>query len=493
MLPRVWQAASCLLLLCAVLLRLYALELRPLHHDEGVNGLFLLRLFRENAYRYDPANYHGPTLYYLALPFVYLFGLNTWAIRLTTVVFGLLTVWLLLDLRRRVGAGAVLIAVALFAVSPGTVFFSRYFIHETLLVCWTLGLVVQALRYGETADPKNLVAAAAFAALLVATKETAVVTLGVFVIALACTTLYARLRKKGERRVVPNPAARTRADTVQRMTHVVWWVIAIQVFVSLFVLFFSSFATSPQGVRDALRALAIWVNTGHQTHQQPWYQYLVWLWREDASLLVLGVAGGVCALWRFPNRFLVWTALWAFGIMAAYSLVPYKTPWIVLNFLLPLAILGGYVVGEVWKCWGKVPAIGLAGAAILVSLAQTADLNFVRYDDERHPYVYVHTRRTFLRLVGDIHRYSAAAGTGVRTPITVTSPEHWPLPWYLRGYGRVGYVAKPEPADDAVLIVAASSQEADLAPRLGNRFHRAGVYALRPGVVLVLYVRRDLV
>jgi len=38
----------------------------PLHHDEGVNGNFLVRLVREGAYNYDPANYHGPTLYYFA-------------------------------------------------------------------------------------------------------------------------------------------------------------------------------------------------------------------------------------------------------------------------------------------------------------------------------------------------------------------------------------------------------------------------------------------
>ncbi|MBA2645499.1 MAG: TIGR03663 family protein, partial [Pyrinomonadaceae bacterium] len=56
------------MLLVAAIIRVYALELRPLHHDEGVNGFFLTRLFREGKYEYDPANYHGPTLYYLALP-----------------------------------------------------------------------------------------------------------------------------------------------------------------------------------------------------------------------------------------------------------------------------------------------------------------------------------------------------------------------------------------------------------------------------------------
>ena len=44
------------------------LDLKPFHHDEGVNGWFLLNLVRPpHRYRYDPANYHGPTLYFLGI------------------------------------------------------------------------------------------------------------------------------------------------------------------------------------------------------------------------------------------------------------------------------------------------------------------------------------------------------------------------------------------------------------------------------------------
>ena len=49
----------------------------PLHHDEGVNGNFLVTLVREGKYVYDPQNYHGPTLYYFSaiIPwFVRFFG-----------------------------------------------------------------------------------------------------------------------------------------------------------------------------------------------------------------------------------------------------------------------------------------------------------------------------------------------------------------------------------------------------------------------------------
>src|SRR5579872_2200235 len=62
-----WKIACGVLFGLAALLRIWALTVKPMHHDEGVNGFFMTSLFREGTYHYDPANYHGPTLYYLAL------------------------------------------------------------------------------------------------------------------------------------------------------------------------------------------------------------------------------------------------------------------------------------------------------------------------------------------------------------------------------------------------------------------------------------------
>src|SRR5579883_898694 len=61
--PRQWQIACAAVLILAALLRLLWLTMKPFHHDEGVNGFFMTSLFRDGHYRYDPANYHGPTLY----------------------------------------------------------------------------------------------------------------------------------------------------------------------------------------------------------------------------------------------------------------------------------------------------------------------------------------------------------------------------------------------------------------------------------------------
>src|ERR1700712_1000091 len=88
----VWLISGAAITTIAAILRFAWLGLKPLHHDEGVNGFFLTNLVRDGNYHYDPANYHGPTLYYLAFPFVKLFGLETIPIRTSVAIFGVLTV-----------------------------------------------------------------------------------------------------------------------------------------------------------------------------------------------------------------------------------------------------------------------------------------------------------------------------------------------------------------------------------------------------------------
>ena len=98
-------------------MRLVLLTQKPLHHDEGVNGLFLVNLFRTGYYHYDPSNYHGPSLYYLAViptainnVFHWGHGLSTFAIRFVTAAFGVGVAWLMLCLRRFLGPAAALAA-----------------------------------------------------------------------------------------------------------------------------------------------------------------------------------------------------------------------------------------------------------------------------------------------------------------------------------------------------------------------------------------------
>jgi uncharacterized protein (TIGR03663 family) len=515
---RVWLVGRILVLAVAAFLRLYDLSLVPLHHDEGVNGNFLMRLFRDGKYFYDPANYHGPTLYYFALLPTFIIGPTTFAIRLMPALFGIATVWLLLCLRWRLGTVAALAGAALLAVSPGAVYMSRYFIHESLFVFFTLAIIYAALKYWDEANPLHLIFVAVSAALLFATKETAIISVIVLIIALGSTVVYALIRdaiagKPGAGQMTgakPNAKARAGNAQVAESGEVLerWggWLfvlifacIALMFFIAVYVIFYSSFFTNWKGVKDSLETFTFWRKTGTNEHVHDWSTYLQWLWQEEAPLLLLGAAGIILAIWRGSNRLAIFVALWAFGILAAYSLVPYKTPWLALNFIVPLAIIGGYAIGAIYKTgedgqlFGRVLALALFIASLTVCGYQTVSLNFFNYDDDRYPYVYAHTRRETLQLVNEIDRLAKRAEPNdpTQTGITIVSPDYWPLPWYLRDYKRVGYFGQMMTTSEP-LIISREDQSAQLQATLGDRYRKVGSYVLRPGVTLILFARRDL-
>jgi len=524
---RSWLIANVAVLLVGAFLRLYDLKLVPLHHDEGVNGNFLVRLVHDGFYHYDPANYHGPTLYYFSaiIPWILRFlfgssaqnayGLNTNTIRLVPALFGVATIWLVLLLRRRLGTVGTLCAAALLAVSPGAVYLSRYFIHETLFVFFTLGLVVAGLKYYEDGHPVYLILAAVSAALLFATKETAPISAAVLVIALISTHLYRWLRnksarasqqrqQKGSQRAAgrePLHAFIDRIGGAKALT--IWAVAAIAVFIAVNVLFYSSFFKNyPQGIHDALKTFEFWTKTGQEAHVHPFSTYIRWLFWQESPLLFLGTIGAALVVWRPANSFALFSGLWAFGLIAAYSLIAYKTPWLTLNFIVPLALVSGHVF-QVFYDQGpaQLRLVGIIGLiAIGINGYQTIDLNFVNYDndDPYYVYVYAHTRRETLKLVEEINHIAERSKEGNLMGITIVSADYWPLPWYLRDYTRVGYYGHMADSNEPV-IIASETQGAEVQSKFGDRYQQvgsginpAGSYALRPGVNLLLYARRGL-
>lgn len=217
-------------------------------------------------------------------------------------------------------------------------------------------------------------------------------------------------------------------------------------------------------------------------------------------MVVLAGLGALIAVWRANNRLALFLSLWSFGLLAAYSLVGYKTPWISLNFIVPLALTSGYTIdvayerlragGEAWV----VMAIGVLIAGYCGF--QLYQLNFVHYDDDQLPYVYAHTKRQMLTMVNQIDRISKLNGTGTDTGIAIVSPDYWPLPWYFRDYKKVGYYQQIVPTNEAI-IIGSEAQEEQLKSTYGDRYvlvssgEDDGAYPLRPGVDLLLYVRRD--
>jgi uncharacterized protein (TIGR03663 family) len=305
--------------------------------------------------------------------------------------------------------------------------------------------------------------------------------------------------------------------------------VALLVFIAINVLFYSSFFTNyPKGVYDSLKTFQFWQKTGKEAHVHPFITYVWWLLLQESPLLFLGGMGALLALRTSAKSFALFAALWAFGLIAAYSLIAYKTPWLALSFLVPLALAGGSVLEWIYKELGRwesdrrkrifaVAIVLLIATGVLPGLArasdqkqihwktfipgyQTIDLNFINYDNDNRYYVYVyaHTRRETLKLVDEINMIAQRSRQGAATGITIVSPDYWPLPWYLRDYNRVGYYGRITPSNEP-MILASSSQAAEVQSTYGDRYQQVqsgfnpeGSFPLRPGVDLLLYARREL-
>ena len=374
-----------------------------------------------------------------------------------------------------------------------------FFVVEAAFVFFVMRFL---LRWNE-GRPIYLLLAAACGALLFATKETAFITIGTMQLACVCVWLWRKIYPGffGEIKPGDEPVELTwttfRARFGDKRETILLLVAAFLLFVYLVVLFFSSFFTYWGGVAGAFKAYAFWTKTGTGDHtQNGTWAYARWLLKLESPIFLLSILGTIIAFAKARHRFAMFTGLWAFGLFAAYTIIPYKTPWLALSFLLPMCIIAGYGINELAASRDNLTkgfAALLAALAVGILGYQTYDLNFVRYDDDRMPYVYAHTRRGFLDLIKQINYYAEKSGKGKDATIEIVSPDYWSMPWYTRDFSRADYYGKIIPASAAEMIVAKKGeQDADILREYSAHYKYVGTYPLRPGVDLYLLVRRDL-
>ncbi len=162
------------------------------------------------------------------------------------------------------------------------------------------------------------------------------------------------------------------------------------------------------------------------------------MWGGIAAFARRGLPGASSAFVRFLAFYTVILAL-------IYTVLPYKTPWSALGFWHGAVLLAG--VGAA-ALLGRLPGRRLnraAGIIVLTGVAQLAVQAWqaaVRFAaDPRNPWVYAQTSPDLLNLVDKVDAVAQASPEGRGLYISVIAPgsDYWPLPWYLRSYGNVGY------------------------------------------------------
>ena len=512
------------IIVIAAVFRLSGLSLRPMHTDEAVHAFKFGQLLENGTYIFDKNEYHGPSLNYLTLLPARLASYSTFAsldemiLRLVPALTGLLTVFLLFLLARSIGWRMVLTASFLLAVSPPLVYYSRYYIHETLLILFNLGFIVFIYRYLRSGRAAWIIGAGVFGGLMFATKSTWVILVAAQIAAFLITGYVYR----------KNGMAISFRAVAARPAHIAIFLVSSGI---VTIVLYSSFFSNPAGIVDSVTTYGEYFHRAgpEGLHIHPWHYYIGIMFAErcsslpfraDVWILVTGCAGmalavagmtkAVAGKSNYPgiHPVISFSAIAALLTIAAFSTLPYKTPWNILAFYVPMAVLSAYFILNVADKATSRPA---KGAYTLVVTIMTAHLlwqgysdNFKTYDNTCNPWVYAHPGKDVLTIAHKAGNAALVSPEGKNMYLEIIVPEggYWPLPWYLRDFPNTGWwqeVDMDTPA--APFIICSPEFTGQLTRKLfeipppGQRSLYIPLLEydpeLRPGVSVSLYLRKD--
>ena len=449
--------------------RFSELDSRPIHLDEAVQAYRSGNLIENGNYKYDLNEYHGPVLQYLTLLEMKLAGADDMTkvsiseLRFVPAIAGLLAVaaiFLLYDFLGKIGA---LFAGIFCAVSPVMVYYSRYYIHEMVLVFAAACVLGFIWRYFRAKSLKMkliwLGTTAFFSAIMFATKETFVLT---FASMLLAGLIVLVLDKNKFRNNCSN------LMPVNKLT----LIFSIMIFVLTAGLLFTSFGKNLQGGLDCVYAFGKYFDRGFNSqtdisagaHDKPfWYYWKILASSKSGNCFASGqfyivLLAGLGILISFISRinesrlkknYSIFLSLTLLFLALVYSLIPYKTPWCSVQIYYFIVLLAGFGVQNLYQLvrtkFSKsafVFVVSVLIVSILCSL-QCWQICFTKYSSSpENQYAYQHTLPDLKRLISRVEELAETDKTKlISINVMTENSEYWPAWWYLRGYKNIHFYA----------------------------------------------------
>lgn len=472
-------------------LRFDKLAERSFHADEATGARITALRMESGSYRFDPLHYHGPTLSSFAMSLCKLRGESRWqemnklTPRIITGMAGTLLLFVPLLWRRRFGDGPMLLSSAVLATSPLLVYFSRMFIHESLLVLFGMLALISVTRAPRYGIPGLVIG------LMFATKETFAISMIAW--SAAALGIAVECRKQLDRAWFVLAWQNYR-------TAVVWSLLSAAL-VSTY--FYTDGLKNPVGLIDSVRTFFVY-KTG-DGHDKPFGYYFellaipskaggVWWFGTPVVLLALlglGSSFRSQTKGRWVIRFIAYAAI---GHFLIYSLIAYKTPWLACLPWAHVCLLAGYaLVGfSTQRPWVRVSIGMLVIVSLVTQTMQTTQVRGRFSSNERNPFAYVPTRNDIELLEPWLKQLQQISpGEGLE-PIGVIGSEYWPLPWYLRSFGKIGYWPSPPSGLTSMPLVFAMPEVEEAVAKSLLETHAALPRGLRAGVAVTLFVRKDI-
>lgn len=453
-----------LILAIAAVLRFYALDLKPPHFDEGVNGWFIDQMTRSGYFEYDPNNYHGPLHFYVLFISQTLFGRNLLALRVPLVLTSLATVWLILRFDRFLDRRICWLAAATFAVSPAFTFYARYAIHESELVFFLVLLVFGGAGLWRSGERKYLWATGLAITGMILTKETYLVHFVCFALAgVALRVLELMSPSSGDWN-----RGRQLWGTRDLLAVTSVSVIAI-------VFFYSGGFMKFSVLKGLYQTFAAWAETGKEGHghEKDWWYWLDLMRRYELPSL-LGLIAAVSCVRPGTDRLLRYLSIYGIGTLVAYSIVSYKTPWCIISLLWPfLFTFGSIPFFQPDRAW-KLGTVGASLALLGFSTFQSLKLNFRNYTNDSEPYVYVQTFDDINKLTAPLSALTREDPRNFQIVGHMLIGSYHPLPWVLGDFQRIGYYGtdKSPPEFDADFLIVDNTRVAEVEKQLHKPYFK---------------------
>ena len=437
-----------LILLIAVIVRFWQLDLKLFHHDEAIHSWFSYTLLTTGSWVYDPS-YHGPFLYYITAGMFSLFGASDLVARVMPALFGTLIIPLVYCIYRLgyLSRAQTLVAALFIAISPDMVYFSRFLRHDIFMLFFTMLLLVALLYYFEKGQSRFAIIAAVAAAGGLCCKEEMPIILLIF----ASFFIFAIWKKKF---ILPPQWKKDLA-------------LCLLIIAGILVVLYSAFGVHPEtlvgqnfqvNTTGWYQAVDHWVAmSNEQRLGGPWFFYIPLFLLYEVPIFILAIIGTLqfilagnevgLVLRRVRNwlylrnyglsigelatestrqlqspqvslkseEFFRLCIYWMLLSMAFYAYVGEKVPWLIIHQLLPMCFVAVYRLN-----WQKI-VFALIGCSFL--LLMTWHVAFIPADINE-PIVQVQNSED-MRQVMQIMDNSSH--------IVLASKNYWPLPWYFRG------------------------------------------------------------
>ena len=406
--PFRWEVALYVtLIIAALLLRVWGLGDRAVHHDESLHGFFAWDLYQGRQYFHNPLT-HGMFLFHIISASFFLFGDSEFTMRLPMALFGTALVATPLLLRPRMGQIAALVAALLITVSPSLLYYSRFARNDLFIAVFTIMLIGALFRYTDEKKDRWLYVAAAALALGFTAKENWYIVVSVIGLHLAWRTapelwdwlmgrkslknfspeagflvlmtgLCLPLAAAGTSVIdtalgltlsapnhtpgyatgepIGNASYRVAIGIVMLFMAIGWalgllwkpkvWLISWGIFAFVFTLMFTNLLAHPEGIGTGVwQALTYWLEQQSvKRGDQPWYYYFMITSVYEFLPFVFAIGTACFVAWRTGLLAVIFLAAGAIALsLAGYISIHDKVPHNDFQVLAPTLIGVGFLL-----------------------------------------------------------------------------------------------------------------------------------------------------